>query len=94
MLSLIGLNTPNGHGEHDHQGQSGTQPHFLQSANEVLLKSEGDIQAAVDAFDGGAVFVLAGPGIAVAGLGGENAARAIERNAHDAAVLGVASVTA
>ncbi len=72
-LRVLFFDAACGHSEHDDESQAATKSHLDLAADEVTLEAERDVQAAVDAFDRGALFVEMGPLVCRAGHGAEDA---------------------
>lgn len=93
-LVLSGFYRVQGHGEHDHECEFGTDLHFLESPDVVAFEAEADIEPAVNALNGGAVLIRVPPDHAVVGKRREYPAVCLQGYAHDAAMSGLASLVA
>ena len=61
VLGLVFSDSAECHRQHHSERQPAAEPHFCQSADEVVLEAEADVESAVDAFDRRAFFVFALP---------------------------------
>ena len=58
VLLLVLPDSTKCHCQHHHEGQSATEPHFVESTDEMAFEPEGNIEAAIDSFGGGPFFVF------------------------------------
>ncbi len=72
-LGLTVFDTPQGHGEHDDEGQTHADLHLFQAPDVVAREAEGDVETAVDGPGGGALLVQPLPLVADPGNGDEDA---------------------